>query len=384
MSSETLLQRLRELLPTIRARSAEIEQQRRLPKEIVDALRATNLFALEIPRALGGQEAEPADIFRAIELISTADGSTGWCAMIAAANSGAAGFASEAGAREVFSDPSAPCAGVFAPAGAARRVEGGVRISGRWPFASGIGHCDWVWLGCVVMQDEKPRMTATGPEIIHAFVPVKDVEVHDTWFVSGLCGTGSNDVSVKDVFVPERRIFDIMDPSTHRKEPLYRLPPLGAFVSHVAAVSLGLARGALDLLVELAQQKVPALSSAVLADRSMAQIELARAEATLASARAFFYETVHDLWATVREGKQPAPRQVALNRLACANAAEAGASVTRRANVVAGGSSIFASSQLQRHARDAEAVLHHFTVAPHVWEDVGRVLLGRQPLAPMF
>lgn len=304
--------------------------------------------------------------------------------MIAVANNGAAGFAPDAGAREVFADPTAPCAGIFAPSGAAVRVDGGVRVSGRWQFASGISHCDWVWLGCVVMQDGQPRMTPTGPEIIHAFVQVKDVEIHDTWFVSGLCGTGSNDVSAKDVFVPDRRIFDIMDPSTHRKEPLYHLPPIGAFVSHVAAVSLGLARGALDLLLELAQNKVPALSTAVLADRSMAQIELARAEATLASARAFFYETVNDLWQTVREGKQAALRQIALNRLACANAAEAGASVTRTANSLAGGSSIFQASPLQRYARDAEAVLHHFTVAPHVWEDVGRVLLGRQPLAPMF
>ena len=120
---------------------------------------------------------------------------------------------------------------------------------------------------------------------------------------------------------------------------------------------------------------------AVLADKPVAQVEVARAEA----ARAFFYETVADLWRTVRDGGQPTPRQIALNRIAAANATEVGARVTRAANILAGGSSIYTkSSSLQRHMRDADAIAHHFTVAPYVWEDAGRVFMGRTPSAPMF
>jgi alkylation response protein AidB-like acyl-CoA dehydrogenase len=379
-----LVERLQGLLPAIRARREEIESARRLPRELVDVLRETGIFSLEVPRAIGGQEAIPADIMRVIETIATADGSTGWCAGLAIANNGVAGFMNEAGAKEVFADPKAPTAGIFAPTGAAVRVEGGVRVSGRWPFASGVTHCDWVWGGCLVMEDGKPRMTPMGPEIVHVFMPVNQVEIHDTWFVSGLCGSGSNDVSAADVFVPDKHVFRIGDPASRRAEPLYRLPPLGAFVSHIAAVSLGIARGALDELVAMAQTKVPTFSAAVLADKPVAQVEVARAEAALAAARAFFYEMVGELWRTVRDGGQPSPRQIALNRIAAANATEVGASVTRAANLLAGGGSIYARSSLQRHMRDADAIAHHFTVAPYVWEDAGRVFMGRQPTAPMF
>jgi indole-3-acetate monooxygenase len=384
MDTSGLQERLTKLLPAIRARREDIAKARRLPREIVDLLRETGVFSLEVPRAVGGLEAAPVDIMRAIETVATADGSTGWCVGLAAANNGAAGFMDESGAKEVFADPSAPTAGIFAPIGAAVRVDGGVRVSGRWPFASGITHCDWVWAGCLVMQDGQPRMTPRGPEMIHAFMRASEVEIHDTWFVSGLCGTGSNDISARDVFVPERRLFKIGDPAGHRPEPLYRLPPLGAFVSHVAAVSLGIARGALDELVELAQTKTPTFSTAVLADKPVVQVEVARAEAALAGARAFFYETVGELWRTACERGQPAARLIALNRIAAANATEVAASVTRAASVLAGGSSIFTKGSLQRHTRDAEAIVHHFTVAPYVWEDAGRIFMGRAPTAPMF
>jgi alkylation response protein AidB-like acyl-CoA dehydrogenase len=384
MEMQALLERLEGLLPAIHTRREEIERERRLPRDLVHVLRDTGVFALELPRAIGGMEAAPADVLRAIELVSRADGSTGWCVALGLANNGAAGFMQDAGAREVFADPSAPCAGVFAPTGAATRVAGGVRVSGRWQFASGITHCDWAWVGCIVMEQGQPRMTATGPDLIYTAIPTSAIEVHDTWFVSGLCGTGSNDLSAKDVFVPEQRIFKIGVPSGLRPEPLYRMPPIGWFVSHVAAVGLGIARGALDELVALAQTKLPTFSMAVLADKPAAQLEVARAEASLGSARAFFYETTEELWRTVAAANQPTLRQIALHRIATTNAAQVAASVARTASVLAGGTAIFKTSSLQRHARDADAVGHHFTVAPHVWEDAGRVLMGRTPTAPMF
>lgn len=384
METLALLERLEALLPAIHTRRDEIERDRRLPRDLVHALRDTGLFALEVPRAIGGMEAAPADVLRAIEIVSRADGSTGWCAGIAIANNGAAGFMAEAGAREVFADPTAPSAGVFAPTGAATRVPGGVRVSGRWQFASGITHCDWLWVGCMVTEHGQPRMTPAGPDIIYTAMPTSAIEIHDTWFVSGLCGTGSNDLSANDVFVPEQRIFKIGDPTSVRPEPLYRMPPIGWFVSHVAAVGLGIARGALDELLALAQTKTPTFSMAVLADKPAAQLELARAEASLGSARAFLYEALDGLWRTVSAATQPTPRQIALHRIAATNAAQVAASVARTASLLAGGTAIFKTSSLHRHARDADAVAHHFTVAPHVWEDAGRVLMGRAPTAPMF
>lgn len=384
MQTNGIATRVRELLPAIRARRAEIEEGRRLPRDLADALKQTRIFALSVPRVIGGEEASPLEFMRVIEAVSTADGSAGWCAMVGIGNNVAAGYMSEAGAREVFADPTAPLAGIAAPAGAATRVDGGVRVSGRWPFASGISHARWLWAGCLVMQDGAPRMTARGPEIVHVCIPVNDVEVHDTWHVSGLCGTASHDFSADEVFVPEQRMFALLDPSGHRPEPLYQMPPLPLFVFQVPCVSLGIARAALDELNALAQIKVPSLYSAVLADKAVAHVEVARAEVALGSARAYLYETVERIWETVVAGDAPAPRDIALGRAAATHAAETGATVARTVGTLAGGSAIYSSSPLQRHVRDADAVAHHFTMAPHIWEEAGRVVLGRETIAPVF
>lgn len=384
MDTNGLLRAIQSLLPSIRARREEIEHARCMPRDLIEELRKTRMFSLSVPRAIGGEEALPLDLMRAIETLATADGSTGWCAMIATGNNVVSGYMSESGAREVFADPTAPSAGIAAPVGKAIRVDGGVRVNGRWPFASGITHCDWVWAGCLVMQDGQPRMTPKGPEIVHVCMPVSEVVIHDTWYVSGLCGTGSNDFSASDIFVPEQRIFALLDPSGHRAEPLYQMPPLGLFVYQLACVSLGIARSALDDLTELAQAKVPSLYTAVLADKPVAQMELARAEAALGGARSFLYETVEAVWQSVCSARPPTKRQLALARTAATHAAETAALVTRTANTLGGGSSIYAKSSLQRHARDAEAITHHFTVAPFTWEEAGRVLLGREPTVPVF
>jgi alkylation response protein AidB-like acyl-CoA dehydrogenase len=384
MDTTSVMERVRGLLPGIRARRQEIEQARKLPGDLVDGLRATGVFSLTVPRAMGGIEATPTEVMQAIETVSTADGSAGWCTMVAAANNIAAGYLNERGAREVFADPDKPSAGIAAPAGAAVRSDGGVRVNGRWPFASGITHSDWVWAGCVVLENGEPRMTPHGPETIHVCMPVSDVQVHDTWYVSGLCGSGSHDFSAAGVFVPGHRIFALLDPAGHRLEPLYQMPPLALFVFQLACVSLGIARAALDELAEVAQRKVPSLYASVLAEKPVVQVELARAEAALGGARAFLYGVVEDMWQSVRARQAPSGRQLAQGRLAAIQAVETGAAVARSANTLAGGGSIYSSSSLQRHARDAEVITHHFTVAPHTWEEAGRVLLGRQPIAPIF
>ena len=384
MDAKGVIKNIEALLPTIRSRREDIEQARRLPRDLVDELVKTGVFTLNVPKDLGGQQATPLDGMRAVELVSSADGSTGWCTMIAAGNNIASGFLIEAGAKEVFADPTAPCAGIAAPIGAAARVDGGLQVTGRWPFASGITHCEWIFAGAIVMEDGKPVMTPHGPEIVHVYMPVAEVEIHDTWYVSGLCGTGSNDFSVKDAFIPEQRIFNLFDPSGHRPDPHYQLPAASGFVCGLACVSLGIARAALDEVIELAPTKTPAMSFAVMADKPVAQIEIARAEAALGSARSFLFSSMEDLWQTASAGEPVSKRQNAMVRIAALNAVETGNTVAGLANTLGGSSSIYSKSALQRHARDAEAVTHHFTVTPHVWEDAGRVLLGRDPLAPIF
>ncbi|HEX7070759.1 MAG TPA: acyl-CoA dehydrogenase family protein [Rhodothermales bacterium] len=375
---------LADLLPTIRKRREEIERERCLPGDLAGSLRKAGLYGMSVPRVLGGSEATPMELMETIETVSAADGSTGWCVMVGLGNNVVAGYMPEHGAREVFADPTLPTAGIAAPAGQATRVDGGVNVTGRWSFASGIAHCDWVWAGALVMDNGKPHMTEMGPEIVHVCIPARDVVVHDTWHVSGLRGTGSQDFSIEDAFVPDQRIFGLLNPVGHRSEPLYQFPPLHLFVFQVVSVGLGIARGALDDLTELSQKKAPTMYTGALADRPIAQIEVARAEVALRSARAFVYEVVEEMWDMVLSGGMPSRKQLALGRVAATNAVEVSAVVTRTVNTLGGGSAIYDTSPLQRHARDAEAITHHFTVAPFTWEEAGRVLLGRDPVIPVF
>ncbi|HZP57929.1 MAG TPA: acyl-CoA dehydrogenase family protein [Dehalococcoidia bacterium] len=373
------------LLPRIRERREEIEEARQVPADLAEALGATGIYRLLLPKDLGGTGVDhPADAFRAIELVSAADGSTGWCAMLGIGSGHVAGQMRPDGARDVFADPDRPKALVAEPAGVAVRTADGVRISGRWRFASGITHSDWVVVGAVVMQDGAPVMTPHGPDIVHGFIPRDAVTVHDTWHVSGLCGTGSHDVSCQDADVPAARVLSLFNPEPPRPDLLYRLPVLAGVAPSISAVALGIARAALDELQEMAPSKTPTLSQSPLREKPVAQAEIARAEAALGGARAFMYDALDDLWQTVACGQEPALRQQALLRAACVQATETAASVTRTASTLAGSTSVYRASSLQRHARDADVITHHFTQAPHVWEDAGRALLGLQPHAFLF
>lgn len=375
---------IHELIPQIRDRREEIEEARRLPPDLVDALAATRVFRLAVPRELGGDEADPADQMRAVELLSEADGSTGWCAAVALGASMAAGFMSEPGAREVFANPARPKALVAEPAGQALPDGDGFRISGRWRFASGITHADWVVLGSIVIRNGQPSMTPNGPEVIHTYIPIAQVTVHDTWHVSGLCGTGSHDVSAANVYVPRERVFSLFMPNGFTSAPLYRTPTLSIVAAMTAIVAVGIARAALNELCDVAVSKTPAMSMARLSEKPAMHYELARAEAALGGARSYLYEAVDDLWQTAASGREPTMRQRAHVRLASAQATETAARVARSASTLAGSVSVYRSSSLQRHARDADVITHHFTQAPHVWEYAGRALMGLHPGVPVF
>lgn len=384
MNSQDVRNRIDALLPSIRHRRQEIEQLRRMPEDLIQSLVETGIFTMAVPRKLGGLEATPAEVLLASEAVASADGSAGWCAMIGLSGNMVSGYMQEAGARDIFSDPRLPTAGIAGASGSAVRVKDGVTVNGRWAFASGIDHCRTVWAGCVVHENGQPKMTEHGPEIIHVCLPAGSVTIHDTWRVSGLCGTGSSDFSAAGIFVPDRNVFALLDSSTHRKEPLYRVPPLAMFVFQAASVSLGIARAALDEFQTIAQTKVPTLYREVLADKPPIQVEYARCEAALGAARAFLYRTLDEMWQTVIGGEAPSLRQVAAGRAACTHAVETSAAVARTLNTIGGASNIYSSASLQRHARDSEVVPHHFTVAPYTWEEIGRVMLGRQPSVPIF
>ncbi len=371
------LEAVRALAPAIRQRSDEIEQERRVPLDLVHGLAEAGAFRMCIPRTLGGGECDVATLLAVIEEAARADGSTGWVVMIGATSGLISGYLPIETAREIYGRPETITGGVFAPRGEAVPVEGGYRARGRWPFGSGSEHCSWLLGGCVVVDDGKPRMLGRGiPDSRMMLFPASDVRIVDTWTVSGLRGTGSHDLEVADVFVPAERAVSLITDRPCADGPLFRFPVFGLLALGIAAVATGIARTAIDELVRIAGGKTPTGSKRLLGERGVIQMQVAQAEAALESSRAWLRATVEDAWEAARsDGTIPVAGRAAL-RLA---ATEATARATKAVDLMyeaGGGTSIYATSPLQRCFRDVHVVTQHAMVASSTYELTGRLLLG--------
>jgi alkylation response protein AidB-like acyl-CoA dehydrogenase len=365
-----MIEAIRALAPHVRAQADRIERERRLPPEVVGALRDAGVFHLCVPRALGGVEADPATLLAVLEELAYADGSTGWCAMIGATSGLMSAYLPEAEARAIYgASPDVVTGGVFAPVGRAVRENGHYRVTGRWRFASGCQHADWLMGGCLVRDGDAPQARMV-------FFPASEVEVIDTWTVSGLCGTGSHDIAVRDLAVPITRSVAPSHEPPVAEGALYAFPLFGLLALGIAAVGLGIARRARDEIVALAGRKTPGGGRRTLAERSAVQAQLAEAEATRAAAHAFLREVVDAAWAEARAGGRiDVPARTRL-RLAATHATAAAARAVDIAYAAAGGTAVYAESPLQRTFRDVHVVTQHMMVAQPTWELVGRLLLG--------
>ncbi|MGZ4184268.1 MAG: acyl-CoA dehydrogenase family protein [Solirubrobacteraceae bacterium] len=362
-----------DLAALARRLAPEAEKLRRLPDELADGLRGSGLFRAGAPGTAGAPEAPPAVTLRLAETVARGDASAGWCVAIAATSSLLGGWLAPEGLAEVFGDPDNVAAGVWAPRGAARRVDGGYRVSGRWSFCSGITHSDYLFGGCIVDGDADGGGT---PRVLG--LPVGELEIVDTWHTSGLRATGSHDAIADDVFVSERRSLWLLDPPTS-SAALYQFPILGFFALSIAAAALGNARGAMDDIKELAAHKVGLGSSRTLAQRPATWSVVAENEASLRAARAFYYQAVDDAWrAAQSESDEPVSVQLRTAlRLAATHATRTAADVVRAMYDLGGGAAIYDDSPLQRRFRDAHAATAHFQVNAATWELCGRLLLDK-------
>jgi len=370
------VERAREIAPRIVAARDRIERERTLPAEMVEAFREAGLFDLWKARVFDGAELHPADLVRVLEPISAADGSAGWCVANSCCFSRVSGNLPEAAARAVFGDGPVTGAGSLNPTGTAVAAPGGYRVSGRWAYGSGVRHAGWLATACVVHEAAAPRLTAAGtPEIRFAVLPTAQAEIIDTWFVGGLRGSGSFDYRVDDVFVPEG--FTMQPFATERVQPgtLYALPLVTTFCVALAAVSLGIARAAIDALVELAAAKTPMGTPGLLRERAGAQAAVGQAEALLRSGRAFLLESVQALWDDAEAGHPTLPAR-SLARLACCHAAAGAAKAVDLMFNAAGGSALFESGRIERCFRDVHAARQHIGLSSANYELCGRQLLG--------
>jgi alkylation response protein AidB-like acyl-CoA dehydrogenase len=367
----------RALAPAIRAAAPAIERERRLPDEIVKAMKEAGVFRMTMPRSLGGPEADPLTQLEVVEALSAADGSVGWVAMIGSDGGFYCAHLAEPVARELYRDRDAVTASVLVPRGRAERVAGGYRVSGRWAFGSSCLHADWFVGGSLVFEDGRPARDAAGhPVAVMTYFPASACEIFDTWRTTGLAGSGSHDWGVRDAFVPAERAFDFMakprDPS-----PLYAFPWF--VLANSPGVPLGIARAAIDTLCELAAHKVVPPKGTLLREDVFVQAAIARAEAALGSARAYLFESLAELWAAVCAGGAPTLRQRAVFRLATIHAYRAARDAVQLMYEAGGGDALYATSPLDRQWRDVTTVAQHALVNARGYGEVGRALLGLDP-----
>jgi alkylation response protein AidB-like acyl-CoA dehydrogenase len=363
----------RELSALARELAGESERRRELAGELVARLRASGLMRAGAPVEAGGPELPPAVALGCAEEIARGDASAGWCVSIALTSSLLAAYLPHDARTELFGDPHGIAAGVWAPRGKARAVDGGLLVSGQWPYCSGIRHADVFFAGAIVAGDAdgeaRPRPRVVG-------MPQHELEVLDTWHTLGLRATGSHDVVARELFVPAARTFSLFDgPLIDRA--LYRFPIFGYFAASIAAAALGNARAAIEELVELAVHKVGQGSTRTLAERSATHAAVADAQTALLAARALYYEAIAGAWVAAQREE---PVAVALRndlRLAATHAARTSADVVRAMYELAGGPAIYDGASLQRRFRDAFTATAHFQVNAASRELPGRLLLGQ-------
>ena len=359
------------------ALAVEIERERALPSTLLQELIDGGLMRMCLPRALGGGEVEPAEMLSALEELARGDGASAWCAMVASTSSLLGAYLADQPAGEIFDGGRAVSAGVFAPRGRAERSDGGFLVSGRWSFVSGIQHSSWMMGGCIVYDGAEPVLLASGaPDIRLMAMPAEALEVIDTWSVSGLRGTGSHDVAVSGEHVPSERSVSLLTDRPLSDGPLYTFPVFGLLAMGIAAVALGIARGAIEDLIELAGGKTPTGSSKPLAKRAAVQADVSRAQASVRAARALLLGEAGAAWGAARAGSEMALEQRAGLRLAATHAVGQAAHAVDLMYNAGGGSSIYDSSPLQRRMRDVHVATQHMMVGPATLELTGRILLG--------
>jgi indole-3-acetate monooxygenase len=373
------------LRSTIMAAGDQIEQERCLPPQLVRQLKQAGVFRMTMPRTWGGTELEPLTQLKVLEEISYADGSVGWCATIGCDTGYFSAYMDQAAARKMFDVDMVTGGNLARTGGTARRVTGGYRVTGRWPFASGCGHADWMIASCLLYNDNEQVIDAGGiPATRVCFLAPDQCQIIDTWHTLGLRGTGSHDFTVTDAFVPESHSFSYQSLKPLRPEPLYGFP---AFIgSKFGAVPLGVARAALEATIELARglyarpciQGDKFIPRHPLIEESHMQAGIAQAEAMIGSARSYLYDQTSQVWHQLVSGRRPSPEDTGRHTIAYINAYRTCREAVDQLYCLAGAAAVFATSPLDRLLRDMHTMAQHMLAGPVSFEIAGRMLLGAE------
>lgn len=378
-----LLAAARALGPRVLAERDRIEAGRRLPEALARELARQGFFRIFLPEAYGGLDLAPTQGLEVLEELARFDASVAWCVWNGNTHWIAAQLPPEA-ARAVHAKAEVITANSTRASGVAEAVSGGFRVNGRWSLVSGCELSAWMVLLCIVHDGGKPRLTSAGaPESRFVVLPAQDCEIIDTWTVGGLRGTGSHDVTVKDVFVPVSYAAGFNDPHA-LPETRYRMPPFCRVIPGLGAMTLGIARTAISSLTELAADKQLQRSMQILRESHGAQLRVAEAEALVRSARLYLFDSVDRLWRTLLETGTAPIEMRADARMAAWHAVSSAAKAVDLMYAAAGATALYTSSPLERAFRDVHAITQHIGVHSRVMETAGRVLFGLEPDTPLL
>jgi alkylation response protein AidB-like acyl-CoA dehydrogenase len=378
-AADRILSQIGDLGPTIAARAAEAEGARRIPADILQMLRSAGIFRMTVPQIHGGLELDFPTLARVLKTLAKIDGSIGWISTVASATALLLPLLARETYEDVYRDgPDHLCAGAGQPAGTAVAEAGGLRVNGRWPFASGCEDADWIAGICVLTEDGKPVPgPAEGVPATRAVcLPARYWQIEDTWHAPGLRATGSHHVVLKDVFVPTENVFDMASSQPCLPGPLYSAPMQITPLLH-GPVALGLAEGALDDIIAMAQSGRKQQRAAVsMRDSELLHYELGRAQAEFRAAQAMFEAQAVSHW------RQALARTLNSDALfvevtqSMIWVTEACLRVVQSCFALAGGAAVSDSLPLQRRLRDMQTAAQHAGVHARHYARAGKLLFS--------
>ena len=375
-----LVERAAALVPLLERNALATENARRVSDENIAAIRRAGLYKIMVPRRFGGLETDIRTKLDISRELAKGCGSSSWVTTLLNVCSWFAGLASAQAQDDIWgSNPEARIAGVFAAVGRTKRVRGGFVVSGKWPWASGCLHADWAMVGV-------PIVDIAGVEIDQglAFLPMSEVTVEDTWFVTGMKGTGSNTIVAEDVFVPEHRIMSVSrllagDPPTpYKNEILYRCAFMPVAAIALAGPQLGLCTRALDFVIEKAPKRAVSYTFyKTQAEAPSFQLAVAKAAMLVDTAHLHAYRTADEIYAAAGEGRFPSYPERAKFRFDAGYIGQVAREAIGILISAHGASSFSESSPMQRLWRDSETAGRHAVISPEIGAEVfGRALLG--------
>jgi alkylation response protein AidB-like acyl-CoA dehydrogenase len=389
-----ILADIQSLAPEITRRAMEIDAGRRIPLDLMEELRSIGIFRALVPRSYGGLELDMPAAITIMEALCRIDGSVGWNSMVGMGSAIFAPLAPREVLEQIYAKgPDIFFAGSVQPAGTAEAVDGGWRVSGRWPLASGCQDADWIFVLCIMSKDGKPLpgpMGEHGPPMMRGFLlPVREWQIEDTWYAVGLKGTGSHHISLQDKVIPADKFFDLpgddnvipadkffdLSGEPRLPGPLYEAVPQLVPLMHIPAAT-GVAAGALDDLVQLANSgRQQQRTDAPMRDLEIFQYELGRVEADLRAVRAFADAQIESHWRHALAGTLKGDALLAQGTQAATWITAACVRIVNDCFRLGGGSALYDSSPLQRRMRDLHAAAQHVLVNQRNYADSGKLLL---------